>query len=94
MALSAVLKGGSMRCPVADDLWKRVKEGSVGAVLSLRQRTVLKMVAEGMSNKVIASHLSVSEKAIEHDRARLMDQLGTRDVANLTRVAMRMGLVN
>lgn len=94
LALRAVLQGGSMRCPISEDLSKRLRDNDPGVVLGARQRTVLTMLAEGIPNKVIAGHLGVSEKTVEHERARLMNTLGLRDVASLTRAAMRMGLVN
>jgi DNA-binding NarL/FixJ family response regulator len=61
--------------------------------LTPKQRVVLQMVAEGMSTKQVAGKLSLSPKTIEHYRMRLMQKLGLRDVASLTRYAVRCGLV-
>jgi len=61
--------------------------------LTARQREILRAVASGMSSKEIASALSLSEKTVANHRARIMDRLGVRDVAGLTRHAMALGLV-
>ena len=61
--------------------------------LTSKQRTVLQMVAEGMSTKQVASRLALSPKTVEHYRTQLMQKLGLRDIASLTRYAMRCGLV-
>ena len=63
------------------------------AGLTAKQRVVLQMVAEGMSTKQVAGRLSLSPKTVEHYRKQLMQKLGLRDVASLTRYAVRCGLV-
>jgi DNA-binding NarL/FixJ family response regulator len=61
--------------------------------LTKRQREILQLIAEGRSTKEIAATLDVSVKTVETHRARLMERLGIRDVAGLTRFALRAGLV-
>lgn len=61
--------------------------------LSAREREVLQLVAEGCSSKAIASRLSIANKTVEHHRTSLMQKLGLHDIANLTRFAVREGLV-
>ena len=61
--------------------------------LSAREREVLQLVAEGCSSKAIASRLSIANKTVEHHRTSLMQKLGLHDIANLTRLAVREGLV-
>jgi DNA-binding NarL/FixJ family response regulator len=63
-------------------------------LLTPRQRMVLRLIAEGQTNKQIAHLLKLSVKTIEAHRAQLMQRLGIRDVPGLTRFAMRMGLVS
>ncbi len=65
-----------------------------GAELTPRQREVLQMVAEGKSSKEIAGVLNISVKTVEFHRNRLMDELGVRTVAELTRYAMQRGIVS
>ena len=64
----------------------------VRVTLSLRQREVLQLVAEGKSTKDIASILHVTAKTAEGHRHRLMKKLGLRSVAELTKYAIREGL--
>jgi DNA-binding NarL/FixJ family response regulator len=62
-------------------------------VLTLRQRQVLQMIAEGKSTKEIAVALEVSAKTIETHRAAIMARLGIRDIAGLVMFAARNHLV-
>jgi DNA-binding NarL/FixJ family response regulator len=62
--------------------------------LTARQREVVRLVASGKSTKEIASALALSEKTVTNHRARVMDRLGVRDVAGLTRYAVAAGLVD
>lgn len=62
-------------------------------VLTERERQVLRYVAEGLQNKEVANQLNISPKAAERTRARIMDKLGYRSVAELTRYAIREGIV-
>jgi DNA-binding NarL/FixJ family response regulator len=61
--------------------------------LTPRQREVLQLIAEGLSNKEIAARLNLSLKTVESHRTELMERLGIHGVAGLTRYAIRMGLV-
>lgn len=61
--------------------------------LSERERQVLQMIAEGMSNKIMADRLALSSKTVEHHRAQVMMKLNMHDVATLTRYAVQLGLV-
>ncbi len=63
-------------------------------VLTPRQREVLQLIAEGLSNKEIASRLDLSVKTVETHRTELMERLGIHGVAGLVRYAIRGGLVH
>lgn len=65
-----------------------------GEQLSSRQREVLQLIAEGRSTREIADRLHLSAKTVETHRAQLMERLKIRDVAGLTRYAIRVGLVD
>lgn len=60
--------------------------------LTPRERTVLRLVAEGRSTKEIADLLTLSVKTIEKFRERLMAKLEIHDVVRLTRYALRTGI--
>ena len=59
--------------------------------LSERERDVLIFIAQGFSNKEAAERLHLSVRTVENHRARLMDKLGVRNVAELTLYALRAG---
>lgn len=59
-----------------------------GHTLTARQREVLQLVAEGKSNKEIAIVLDVSIKTVEYHKTGLMDTLGLRTTAELTRYSI------
>ena len=61
--------------------------------LTLREQEVVKLVAEGYTNKRIAETLVISEKTVERHRANILEKLGMRDRVELTRYAIRHGLI-
>jgi DNA-binding NarL/FixJ family response regulator len=63
-----------------------------GVDLTPRQREVLQLIAEGKSIKEMAHVLGVSQKTIEFHKANLMEAVGLRTTAELTRYAMQQGL--
>lgn len=58
------------------------------AQLTDRERQVLELVVEGHANKVIAYHLSISPRTVELHRARVMDKMLARSVAELVRLTL------
>ncbi|WP_433544266.1 response regulator (plasmid) [Streptomyces sp. CA-294286] len=73
----------------------RVRHGEEppGQVLTAREEEVLKLVAEGHSSKEIAEMLFISIKTVHRHRANVLSKLGLRDRLELTRYAIRVGLV-
>jgi len=61
--------------------------------LSPRELEVLKLIAEGSSSKEIAATLVLSIKTVERHRANILKKLGMRDRVELTRYAIRRGLI-
>lgn len=61
--------------------------------LTLREREVLKLVAEGHANKHIADYLCVSVKTVEKHRSNLMKKLGLHNAAALTAYAIERGVM-
>jgi DNA-binding NarL/FixJ family response regulator len=62
--------------------------------LTPREREVLQLVAEGNTNRQIASKLKISIKTVEKHRFNLMEKLGMRDVTALVRFAIANGIVS
>ena len=77
------------------DFLARVRKGDAAAVdpLTPRELQVLKLVAEAHANDQIAGALPISRKTVERHRENLMGKLGMRDRVQLTRHAIRRGLV-
>ncbi|MCS0600092.1 response regulator transcription factor [Streptomyces sp. LP11] len=73
----------------------RVRDGEEDAehLLTPREEEVLKLVAEGHSSKEIAELLFISVKTVHRHRANLLQKLGLHDRLELTRYAIRAGLV-
>lgn len=62
------------------------------ASLTPREREVLELVVRGLLNKQIAAELGASEKTVKVHRARVMRKMGARSLAELVRMAERLGL--
>jgi DNA-binding NarL/FixJ family response regulator len=63
-------------------------------ILTPRELEVLKLIAEAHSSKEIAQILVISVKTVERHRANILEKLGMRDRVELTRYAIRRGLVD
>ena len=61
--------------------------------LSPRESEIVKLVAEGHTSKEIAELLVISEKTVERHRTNILEKLGMRDRVELTRYAIRRGLI-
>ena len=61
--------------------------------LTPREEEVVKLIAEGRTSREIAALLVISEKTVERHRANVLEKLGMRDRVELTRWAIRRGLV-
>jgi DNA-binding NarL/FixJ family response regulator len=61
--------------------------------LTLREREVLKLIAEAHTNREIGEVLHLAEKTVESHRANLLRKLGMRDRVELVRYAIRRGLI-
>lgn len=66
--------------------------GSISDLLTRREREIVQMIAEGLSNKRIALKLDVSVKTVETHRTALMRKIGARTVAEVVRYAIRNGM--
>ena len=98
-ALRAVLNGSIYVSPLIDE---RLASGPVqlkgksielfGGGLTPRQREVLQLVAEGKAGKEIAAILGISTRTVEFHKAGIMESLGMRTTAELTRYALESGI--
>ena len=78
---------------IADSLAARATARSPADPLTPRETEVIKLVAESYTNQQIADALMISEKTVERHRANILEKLGMHDRVELTRYAIRNGLV-
>jgi two-component system response regulator NreC len=81
---------------ITEDYLKQSPEsdGSTRSLLSSRELEVLQLLVEGMSTKQIASSLRLSIKTIESHRSRIMKKIDINNIADLTRYAIRAGIIS
>lgn len=101
LAIDSVQRGESYLSPRAAEVVVQdfVRQKSPGnhipaESLSKREREVLALLAEGLSNKQVASRLGIAGKTVETHRAQIMDKLGIHTVAGLTKYSIRHGLTS
>ena len=99
-ACRATLRGEPFLYPGAvtalvNDHLRRAREGKLPLdPLTPRETEVIKLVAESYTNRQIAEALIISEKTVDRHRANILEKLGMRDRVELTRYAIRNGLVD
>jgi DNA-binding NarL/FixJ family response regulator len=98
-AVRAAMRGDSYLYPSAVTTLVRdyVERGGRGEeqfdILTPRELEVLKLIAEAHTSKQIADALFISIKTVERHRQNILDKLGMRDRVELTRYAIRRGLI-
>jgi len=98
-AIRAALAGGSFLSPpisrtVIDDYVRRAEARGGDEDLELltsREREVLQLLAEGLSNREIAEQLNISIKTVETHRSNMMGKLGVSSKTELVKYALRKG---
>ncbi|MFF5225316.1 response regulator [Dactylosporangium sp. NPDC000521] len=93
-AVRSAARGESVLAPaVAGRLMNRVRR-PVSGTLSQRELQVLKLIADGASNREAAAGLLISEASIKTHLLHIYDKLGVRDRAGAVAEAFRRGLVS
>jgi FixJ family two-component response regulator len=88
----------AVRSAIANDLSARQARGEVAqfeerfATLTLREREVLAALVKGRLNKQIAGDLGIVEQTVKFHRARIMDRMQARTVAELMHIAAKLGV--
>jgi DNA-binding NarL/FixJ family response regulator len=85
---------GAVRALIRDYL-ERARAGDAlrEDPLTARELEIVQLIAESRTSKDIAELLTISEKTVERHRANILDKLGLRDRVQLTRYAIRRGLI-
>jgi len=98
-ALNAALAGKTYLTPqLAGEVLEAMRQGAAqdsdpAASLTLRQREVLQLLAEGRSAKEIAKSLSISTRTVEFHKYQMMEVLGLHTNAELVHFAIKNGLI-
>ena len=94
-ACRAVLRGESWVHPggVSALIRSHRRRDGPGEPLTARESEIVKLIAEGSTTKEIAETLVISPKTVERHRANILEKLELRDRVDLTRWAIRQGLV-
>ena len=98
-ACRAAMRGQSFLYPSAvhtlirDFIERADQRGADFDLLTPRELEVLKLIAEGHTSKEIAAMLVISVKTVDRHRTNMLDKLGMRDRVELTRYAIRRGLI-
>ncbi|ADX74146.1 two component transcriptional regulator, LuxR family [Pseudarthrobacter phenanthrenivorans Sphe3] len=99
-ACRASMRGESFLYPGAvtaliRDYLERDRRGDrmPNSILTPREEQITKLIAEGNSTKEIADALKISIKTVDRHRANVLQKLGLRDRLDLTRFAIRTGLI-
>lgn len=70
-----------------------LEENSEGQSLTVRQKEILALVAQGYTNREIGERLDISVRTVEVHRFNLMRRLRVRNVAQLLRQAIELGII-
>jgi DNA-binding NarL/FixJ family response regulator len=98
-ACRAAMRGDSFLYPsavtslVRDYVARAGNDADAFDVLTPREIEVVKLIAEARTSKEIAASLSISVKTVDRHRQNILDKLGLRDRVELTRYAIRRGLI-
>ena len=98
-AIRAALDGGTFVSPaLARAVFESTPQGGAEAgeriaLLTARQREMVRMLADGLTAKEIARKLGVSSRTVESQKYQIMESLGAQSSAELIRLAIRHGIV-
>jgi|SRR5687768_6730196 len=99
MAVRAALEGRRFITPIlAGEVLDAMRRGPAkvvdqAAALTLRQREILRLLAEGSSAKEIAKKLDISQRTVEYHKYRMMESLGAKSSSDLIHFAIKHGIV-
>mgnify|MGYP001608405679 CR=1 FL=1 len=102
-AIQKIRDGGFYISPTLakdlDDYRKQTCPGEPGSAvdqegLTIREREVLKLIAEGKSSREVAELLCISVRTVDHHRANIMDKLNLRKTADLVKYAINRGYIH
>ena len=96
VAIEKIRKGGIYVSPYLSegiDDWGQIQQGFRKSILTPRERTILKLIAEAKSNKEIGDLLSISVHTAERHRANIMSKLNLKKTGDLVKYAIEKGYI-
>ena len=91
-ALLATVEEALSRADEARDVVQEAEEFKARlTLLTAREREVLGLVLEGLPTKLIAYHLQISARTVEHHRAAIMQKMQARNISHLMRMTLSLG---
>jgi two-component system response regulator NreC len=102
LAIQVVKRGGTYLSEDASTFWANHAENLATGnqeknqfdLLSLREREVFQLLAEGLSVKETAELLTISPKTVETHKYHIMEKLQVRSMSDWTKEAIRRGIIN
>ena len=100
LAVKAALQGRTFITPaLAGEVLDAIKRDGAGAkdpvaALTVRQREILQLLAEGRSAKQVAAALAISHRTVEFHKYQMMEALGIKTNAELIHFAIKNGIVS
>jgi DNA-binding NarL/FixJ family response regulator len=73
--------------------WEQIRRGFRKPILTPREIEILKLIAEGKSNKMIGDQLFISTHTVERHRANIMEKLNFKKTADLVKYAIQKGYI-
>jgi DNA-binding NarL/FixJ family response regulator len=94
-AIRAVQRGDAYLDPALTRTLDVLRDGDTGRLADLTEREleVLKLVAEGLTNRQIAAQLVISVKTVQSHRTNIMEKLDLHDRTDLVKYAIRRGMI-
>lgn len=89
-AINIVIKGKSY---LSEEVSRTLQKEESTIVLTRREKEVLELIAEGMTNAEIAQKLFISITTVDSHRKNLLAKLGARNTASMVRIAVNMHLI-
>jgi DNA-binding NarL/FixJ family response regulator len=91
-AISTVLTGKTFLSFDASQTLLKVKNNNV--ILTRREIEVLELIAEGLTNNIIAARLFISSTTVDTHRKNLLTKFGVKNTASLVRMAVQMQIID
>ncbi|MBD3268210.1 response regulator [bacterium] len=99
-AIHTIMKNHTYICPkIMDTMVEYFQDESdrkrvTSDILTIREREIVKLIADGKTTKEIGAILCISEKTVESHRYQLMNKLGIHNMAELIKFAIQQGITS